>query len=142
MAFDRDDNVYVHLDHHPEAELVPGILVVGVDGPLFFADADNFRSAVSQLVKATQPHSVVVDLAAVATMDMDGLRALSQLAGDLRDRKIRTLLVDVGKDHIELMRRTGTLDEFGADDIHQTVREAVACAQTAAETSDQAAQPS
>jgi SulP family sulfate permease len=142
MAFDRDDNVYVHLDHHPEAELVPGTLVVGIHGPLFFADADNFRSAVSQLVKATHPRSVVVDLSAVVTMDMDGLRALSQLAQELRGRNIGMLLVNVGRDHIELMRRTGTLDQVGADNIHRTVRAAVASAQTAAETSEEASQPS
>jgi sulfate permease, SulP family len=142
MAFDRDDNVYVHLDHHPEAELVPGILVVGIHGPLFFADAANFRDSVSQLVKANHPHSVVVDLSAVVTMDMDGLRALLQLAQELRGKNIRMLLVNVGKEHIELMRRTGTLDEIGADNIHRTDREAVASAQTAAETSKEASQPS
>jgi sulfate permease, SulP family len=142
MAFDRDDNVYVHLDHHPEAELVPGVLVVGIYGPLFFADADNFRSSVLQFVKATHPHSVVVDLTAVATMDMDGMRALWQLAQDLRSRNIRVLLVNVGKEHIELMRRTGTLDELGADNIHRTVREAVACAQITVKASDEASQPS
>jgi anti-anti-sigma factor len=142
MAFDRDDNVYVHLDHHPEAELVPGIVVVGIHGPLFFADAANFRDSVSQLVKANHPHSVVVDLSAVVTMDMDGLRALLQLAQELRGKNIRMLLVNVGKEHIELMRRTGTLDEIGAGNIHRTDREAVASAQTAAETSKEASQPS
>jgi sulfate permease, SulP family len=142
MAFDREDNVYVHLDHHPEAELVPGVLVVGVHGPLFFADADNFRSSVSQLVEATHPRAVVVDFSAVVTMDMDGVRALSQLAQELRGRNIRMLMVNVGKEHIELMRRTGTLDQVGADNIFRTVRAAVASVQAAAETSDEAPQPS
>jgi SulP family sulfate permease len=142
MAFDRDNDVYVHLDHHPDAELVPGILVVGIHGPLFFADADNFRGSVSQLVKATHPHSVVVDLTAVATLDMDGMRALLQLSRELRDQNIRLRLVNVGKDHIGLMRRTDTLDEFGTDNIHRTVRDAVAHAQTAAETSDEPSRPS
>jgi SulP family sulfate permease len=142
MAFDREDNVYVHLDHHPEAELVPGILVVGIHGPLFFADADNFHTSVSQLVKETHPHSVVVDFSAVATMDMDGVRKLLQLAQELRSRNVKVLLVNVGKEHIELMRRTGALDELGADNIYRTVRSAVASAQAADETPDRALQPS
>jgi sulfate permease, SulP family len=142
MAFDRDNDVYVHLDHHPEAELIPDILVVGIHGPLFFADADNFRSSVAQLVKTTHPHSVVVDLTAVATLDMDGMRALLELGRELRDQSIRLLLVHVGKDHIELMRRTGALEEFDADNIHPTVRAAVAHAQTVTETSDESSQPS
>jgi sulfate permease, SulP family len=141
MAFDRNHDVYVHLDHHPEAELVPGILVVGVHGPLFFADADNFRTSASQHVKATQPHSVVIDFSAVATMDMDGIRALLQLSQELRNKNIRVLLVNVGREHIELMRRTGALDDIGADNIHRTVRSAVANAQTAAEASDRSSRP-
>jgi sulfate permease, SulP family len=132
MAYDRDDNVYVHLDHHPEAELVPGILVVGIHGPLFFADADNFRSSVEQFVKSSHPHTVVMDFSAVATMDMDGVRALMQLTRELREQGIRVRLVNVGREHIELMRRTGALDELGADKIHRTVRSAVADAQAAA----------
>jgi sulfate permease, SulP family len=142
MAFDREHDVYVHLDHHPEAELVPGILVVGIHGPLFFADADNFRSSVWQLVKATHPHSVVVDLTAVVTLDMDGMRALLHLSRELRDRNIRLLMVNVASEHIELMRTTGALDEFGADNIHRTVRGAVARARAAALPSDETSPPS
>jgi sulfate permease, SulP family len=142
MAFDRTNNVYVHLDHHPEAELVPGILVVGIHGPLFFADADNFRTSVSRLVKATRPRSVVVDLSAVVTMDMDGMRALLHLSRELRAKGIKVLLVNVGGEHVDLMRRTGALDELGADNIHRTVRGAVARAQADAKAPDEASQPS
>ena len=52
MGFDSKENVYVHVDHHPEAELTPGIVVAGVHGPLFFADAENFRRSVMDLVRA------------------------------------------------------------------------------------------
>jgi SulP family sulfate permease len=141
MAFDRKDDVYVHVNHHPDAELIPGVVVASVHGPLFFADADNFRSSVSSFVKSNSPHTVVVDLTAVSVMDMDGVRALSTLTQDLSGKNVRVLLVNVGTDHTELLRRTGTLDEVGADNLHQTVREAVASAQKAADE-DASAQPS
>jgi anti-anti-sigma factor len=141
LGFDREHDVYVHVDHHPEAELIPGILVVGIDGPLFFADADNFRTSVSQLVKSNHPHTVVVDFTAVTMMDMDGVRALSQLDRELRDKHIRVLLVKVGTDHIELLRRTGTLDELNPDHLHRTVHTAVASAQAAAQVSDESSTP-
>jgi ribosomal protein L12E/L44/L45/RPP1/RPP2 len=73
---------------------------------------------------------------------MDGIRALSQLHEELREQNIRVLLATVGTDHIDLMRRTGTLDELGADNIHRTVRSAVASAQTAAATSAEASEVS
>jgi sulfate permease, SulP family len=142
MAFDQKDNVYVHVNHHPDAELIPGVVVASVHGPLFFADADNFRDSVSQFVKSNSPHTVVVDLSAVSVMDMDGVRALSTLMQDLSAKDVTMLLVNVGKDHTELLRKTGTLDELGANNLYQTVREAVASAQKATETSDQSSQPS
>jgi sulfate permease, SulP family len=140
MAFDRKDNVYVHVNHHPDAELIPGILVVGVHGPLFFADADNFRNSVVQFVKSNSPHTVVVDLGAVNVMDLDGVRALSHLTGDLSAKNVRMFLVNVGKDHTQLLLRTGTLDQIGAENLYQTVRGAVASAQEAAEK-DASSQP-
>jgi anti-anti-sigma regulatory factor len=93
-------------------------------------------------VKSTHPHSVVMDFSAVATMDMDGVRALLQLTRELREQDISVLLVNVGRKHIELMRRTGALDELGAANIHRTVRSAVASVQTGAEPSGKALQPS
>ena len=129
IGLDRDQGIYVHLDHHPEAEQVPGVLVVGIHGPLFFADADNFRNSVSDLVKETHPHSVVVDLSAATVMDMDGVRALSQLAHELQGKRVRLLLVKVGTKHLDLLSRTGTLGEIGADNIQPTLRAAVESAQ-------------
>jgi sulfate permease, SulP family len=87
-----------------------------------------------KLVNSDHPHAVVVDFSAVATMDLDGIRALSQLAEQLRGKKVRLLLAHVGTDHVELMRRAGALDELGADNIHRTVRSAVASAQVHVET--------
>jgi high affinity sulfate transporter 1 len=133
MALDREDNVYVPVIHHPDAELISGVLVVSVHGPLFFADADNFRTSVSQFVKSDSPHTVVVELSAVSMLDMDGVRALSQLTRDLMGKHVTVLLANVGHDHTQLLHRTGALDELGADKLHPTIRAAVASAQKAAE---------
>ena len=72
---------YVHVDHHPEAELIPDVLVVGMHGPLFFAYADNFRNAVTQHVNSDHPSAVVVEFSAVTIMDMDGIPALGARLG-------------------------------------------------------------
>ncbi len=55
---------------------------------------------------------------------------LSQLARELRSRDIRVFLAKLGTDHLELLRRAGTLDELDADSLQLTVRAAVAYAQT------------
>ena len=131
MAFDKENDVFVHADHHPEAELTPGIVVAGIHGPLFFADADNFRKSVMDLVTENQPKTMVIDMSAVIMMDIDGDKTLAKLSGELRKKNIQLLLVNAGSDNLELMRKTGTLEEIGSQNIYRTVRAAVANAQKA-----------
>jgi SulP family sulfate permease len=138
LAFDREHNVYVHADHHPEAELIPGIVVVGIHGPLFFADADNFRKSVLEMVEENEPNTVVIDLSAVMMLDMDGDKILSKLTRELRQKNVQVLLVNVGRDNLELLRKTGTLEKIGSQNIYRTVRAAVSAAQKAAEEPQQA----
>jgi len=132
MAFDKENNVYVHAEHHPEAELPPGVVVVGIHGPLFFADADNFRKSVMEMVEEDRPHSVVIDLSAVIMMDMDGDKILTKLTRELGKKNVQVLLVNVGSDNLELMHKTGTLEEIGPQNIYRTVRAAVSAARKAA----------
>jgi len=138
MGFDKENQVYVHVDHHPDAEITPGIIVAGIHGPLFFADADNFRKSVMDLVRKNQPKTVVIDMSAVIMIDMDGDRTLSKLSKELSQKNVQFLLVNVGTANLELMSKTGTLQEIGSQNVYRTVRSAVSDAQKAAESPQQA----
>ncbi|HEX5164828.1 MAG TPA: SulP family inorganic anion transporter [Thermomicrobiales bacterium] len=129
MAFDPEDRAYVYVEHHPDAELIPGIVIVGIHGPLFFADAENFRTSVEEIVATANPHTVVIDFGAVVMMDMDGVRALEMVVEALRQKQIDVLLVSVHHDNMKLMRNLGTLKEVGGDNVFHTIRAAVASAQ-------------
>ena len=125
MGFERENSIYVDADRHPEAEIHPGIVIAGIYGPLFFADADNFRKSVMDMVEKYQPHSVVIDLSTTLLIDMDGDKTLAKLSGDLRKKNIQILLARVRSDNLELMRKTGTLEIIGSQNIYKTVRAAV-----------------
>jgi anti-anti-sigma factor len=98
---------------------------------LFFADADNFRKSVIDMVEESQPNTVVIDLGAVIMMDMDGDKILSKLSRELRKKNVQVFLVRVGRHNLELLRKTGTLEEIGSQNIYETVRAAVSAAQKA-----------
>ncbi len=129
MGFDHGEGTFVHADHHPESELTPGIVVTQIDGPLFFADADNFRSSVMDIVREYRPHTTVIIMRAVTMLDLDGDQALAQLVTELRRKDVRVLLAVVGSDQLELMRSTGTLETIGSQNIYRTVHAAVAAGQ-------------
>ena len=61
------------------------MLVVRIDGPLFFADADRFRTHLQEYVRQQGALTgVVVDAEAVHLTDTDGADILVQVAGELR----------------------------------------------------------
>ena len=77
MAFDEQHLVYVNAEEHPDAMSVPGVLIVEIDGPLFFADANNVRDAVRSQVAKQSPSAVVLDLGPVTLVDLDGADILT-----------------------------------------------------------------
>ena len=128
MAYDAEDEVYVEAELHPEATTPDGVLVVEVNGPLFFADAAPFRAGLLELVAASDATTVVVDLESTPAIDLDGADMLTKVHGQLADRGVRLLLTHADTAELDMLRRAGTLDAVGEENIFETVRAAVAAA--------------
>jgi SulP family sulfate permease len=128
MAYDPASQVYVEADGHPDATTSDGVLVVEMNGPLFFADAAPFRSHLLELVSANDATTVVLDLEATPTIDLDGADMLTKVHGQLADRGVRLLLTHVDAQESALLYRAGTMDAIGEANLFQTVRAAVAAA--------------
>jgi SulP family sulfate permease len=128
MAYDPADHVYVEADTHPEAVTPDGVLVVEMNGPLFFADAAPFRSHLLDLVSANDATTVVVDLESTPVIDLDGADMLTKVHGQLADRGVRLVLTHADAVELDMMRRAGTMDAIGEANLFETVRAAVAAA--------------
>ena len=128
MAYDATDQVYVEADTHPDATTPDGVLVVEMNGPLFFADAAPFRAHLLDLVSASDATTVVLDLEATPEIDLDGADMLTKVHGQLADRGVRMLLAHADAVELDLLRRAGTMDVVGETNLFETVRAAVAAA--------------
>jgi anti-anti-sigma factor len=129
LSFDKENDVYVDIAQHPEAEAMSGVVVVEIRGPLFFADADSFRAAVLEMVTEAESHTLVIDLAAASFIDMDGAEVLGKLATQLRARGSNVLLSRIESTEVDLLRRSGVLDTIGEENVYESVRAAMAAAQ-------------
>ena len=110
----------------PILETTAGVVVVRVDGPLFFADADRFRARINELTAAEEGLTgVVVDADGVFLTDTDGADIVIQVAEELDARGVTLVLARVHPETRALWRRAGVFDVIGAGDF-TTVREAVA----------------
>lgn len=112
--------VWVDLARHPEAHSPPGVLVVRVEGQLFFANCDAVRLAVS--ARAADSHSVVIDLESTAVIDVSAAHSLIQLREDLQAQgkafafsgeigQVRDVMRTVAGDRPEMTTQFSNLDE-------------------------------
>jgi sulfate permease, SulP family len=131
LGRDAESGAYVDLASRDRVEMTPGVLVIRLDGPLFFADANRFRDAVKQMTRAAgepvQPvRAFVVDADAISLTDTDGADTVTQIAGELQSQGIELALARVQPEILELWTRAGTIDAVGRDRVFDTVRQAVA----------------
>jgi MFS superfamily sulfate permease-like transporter len=128
MGYDAADHVYVEADGHPDAKTPDGVLVVKVDGPLFFADAATFRTDLLNLVAAADVTAVVVDFEATPHIDLDGADMLTKVSEELADTGVRLMLTHTNASELDMLKRAGTLTAVGEQNVFATARAAVAAA--------------
>jgi high affinity sulfate transporter 1 len=126
LGHDPSSGAYHAIEDSERLETTSGVLVARIDGPLFFADADRFRSRMQELMRAESViHGVVIDADAVHLTDTDGADVLIQVGRELREGGARLTLALVHPTTLALWRRAGLMDVLDEDDIFETVKGAV-----------------
>jgi sulfate permease, SulP family len=110
------------------AELVPDVLAVRYDGPLFFASAEYLVARVEPLVTRRRPHlsAVVLNLEAVNHVDLNGAQALARLAARIEAHGVTVALARVRRDVERALYRGGVMDIVADEHVYDRVQDAVA----------------
>ena len=119
---------YHDISRHPDAALIPGLVLFRWDAPLFFANAGMFRRRLLDAIARSQPPVTQVIVAAEPITDIDTTASdtICQLADELRARGIGIAFAELkgpAKDHL---RRYGAYDRFGDSAFPPTLGKAVA----------------
>jgi sulfate permease, SulP family len=115
------------IEDYPEARLEPGLVVYRYDAPLFFANAEDFRTRAMAAVD-DNPDPVqwfVLNSEANVDVDLTALDALEQLREDLEARGIVFAMARVKQDLRVMLEAAGLLDKIGEDHIYPTLPTAV-----------------
>lgn len=115
------------VDRHPDYERIPGLLVLRLESPLFYANAAQVRDRVKYLVGVSNPlpRAVVLEVGATVDLDITSAEALEQLVTQLRAADIAFALADIRQPMIRQLQRTGLLKVVREDKVFRTVDEAV-----------------
>jgi anti-anti-sigma factor len=114
---------WVDQERHPEDEAPPGVVVLRVEGGLFFANAEHVRAAIrSRIDRDTK--GVVLDAQTMPFIDVSAARMLRELAEDLRRRDVALVIArDIGQVRDVLRRADGGADALVQ--VHASIQDAV-----------------
>jgi high affinity sulfate transporter 1 len=120
-------HVFRDLTDNPGDETFPGIVVVRLDGGLFFATGDALEERIRALVapEDDQVHAAVLDLEGVDFVDSQGAAKLSEVLDYTQSIRVELRLARVKPAVAGVLARDGVLDRFGPERIHGNVQRAV-----------------
>ena len=113
-------------EKHPEDETFPGLLLLDVEGPVFFANAERIGHKLKLLVDSAKPKVVALDLSGVPDLEYSALMALTRAEQKLRDRGVFLWLVGLQPEVLHMVQRSPLGSALGRDRMQFNPEVAVA----------------
>nr|XP_010917792.1 sulfate transporter 3.1 [Elaeis guineensis] len=128
--------VYRRMDQYPVAQSVPGLFVLHIDAPIYFANASYLRERISRWIDEeedklkskgeTSLQYVILDLGAVSSIDTSGISMLEEVKKSVDRRGLQLVLANPGSEIMKKLDKSKVLETIGQEWIFLTVGEAVA----------------
>ena len=118
---------YHDIKRYPDARLVPGLVLLRWDAPLFFANAELFQDRVLHAID-TSPTSVkrlIVTAEPVTSIDVTSADMLAELQHKLSGAGIELHFAEMKDPVKDKLRRFEIFDLFGGNIFHPTIGAAV-----------------
>ena len=130
-----------HGTTHTDAKASPGVTVYRLAAPLIFCNAEAFQQSGRELlIKAgktgTLPAALVIDCEEILFVDETGADAMIGLHGYAKRYGVGMKLARVHSGTHKLLDLAGVLDVVGEENVYDTIRHAVAAAETKPEPTD------
>ena len=122
----RASGEYGDMGRHADAQPIPGLVILRLDAPLYFFNANVARTQIlAQTAVDPPPQAILLDLGATADLDIGTSDMLRDLTSDLRQANIDLLFAQVRGSVRRRMSKTGLFDHIGKDHIFLSVDAAV-----------------
>ena len=123
----RGTNVFrPRSDEHPDDEVFPGLLMLRVEGRVFFANAERIGQKMRPLIEAAQPRVVLIDLRAVPDLEYTALKMLIEAEERQREAGISLWLVGANPEVLAVIERSPLGERLGRERLLFNLETAVA----------------
>jgi SulP family sulfate permease len=116
--------VFRDIEENPADETFEGVVVLRLDGGLFFATAEALENRIRALVDDSV-RALVLDLEGVNFVDSQGSAKLTEIHDYLEADDVDFRLARAKPHVLAVLRADGVVDQIGADHIHGNVHRAV-----------------
>ena len=113
-------------EEHPEDETFPGLLLLRLEGRVFFANAEHIAEKIRLLIAEAQPEVVALHLRGVPDLEYTALKMLTEGEKRQRERGVRLWLVGINPRVLEVIQRSQLGQALGRDGMHFNLETAVA----------------
>ena len=122
-----DTPIYRSLEHYPDGETIPGLLILRFDGTLFFANSHDFIVAANRAIKAQDPPPQVVMLDGESMNDIDATAVITvkEFQEKLAQDNTQLWFARVKADVVEIMKRGSLEEAVPAENYYPTVQAGV-----------------
>jgi sulfate permease, SulP family len=111
---------------HPEDETFASLLLLRLEGRVFFANAEQIAQKIRLLIEEAQPNVVAFDLSGVFDIEYTALKMLTDAEKRQRERGVRLWLVGMNPGVLGVMQRSRLGEALGRDTMHFNLEIAVA----------------
>jgi SulP family sulfate permease len=111
---------------HPEDETFPGLLLVRLEGRVFFANAGRIAEKLRALVTDARPRVIALDLTGVPDLEFTALKMLVEAEERLRERGVALWLVGLNPEVLDVINRSPLGALLGRERLHFNLEIAVA----------------
>jgi high affinity sulfate transporter 1 len=115
---------------HPEDEAFPGLLLLRVEGRVFFANVGQIGQKMNSLADKAKPRVVAIDLSAVTDLEYTALKMLTAAVERQRQQGVSFWLVGLNPGVLQVVQRSALSHLLGLDALHFNLELAVAKYQT------------
>jgi len=125
LGLEHGTQVFRELAEHDDDETFPGIVVLRLDGGLFFATAEALENRIRALTDDGPPTGIVLSLEGVNFVDSQGSAKLRELHDFANSNGLELRLARLKPQVRDVLEADGIVDLIGADHIHGNVYRAV-----------------
>jgi MFS superfamily sulfate permease-like transporter len=113
-------------DDHPEDETFPGLLLLRIEGRVFFLNAARIGEKIRALVEQWKPKVVAVDLSGVFDLEYTALKALIEAEKQLKENGISLWLIGLTPSVLQVVQRSILDETLGRGRMHFNLEMALA----------------